>query len=103
MKTCNAFALHIFMQLGCTQYEINEFLREHVQLGSVAQKHVHELARNLHGACTELACKLVKFCTNLHTLFFLAFKLKRSIPTPISTSCYDTAYACTPDAQKHGI
>jgi hypothetical protein len=36
--------------------------------------HVHELAWNLHGACTELARKLVTFYTNLHTLVFLAFK-----------------------------
>jgi hypothetical protein len=25
---------------------------------------------NMYGACTELVSKLVKFCTNLHTLFF---------------------------------
>jgi len=95
MKTCNAFALHVFMQLGCMQYEIHKFLRKHVQRKSVARKramllrclHVHELARNLHGACTELARKLVKFCTNLHALVFLALKFKRSIPTPILTSC----------------
>ena len=29
---------------------------------------------NMYGACTELVSKLVKFCTNLHTLIFLAFK-----------------------------
>ena len=85
MKTCNAFALLVFMQLGCMQYEINEFLREHVQRKSVARKRAALLrctCTNLHGACTELARKLEKFCTNLHTLVFLAFKLKRSTPTP---------------------
>ena len=61
MKTCNAFALHVFMQLGCTQYEIHEFLREHVQHKSVAQKHATLLrctCTNLHGTCTELARSL---------------------------------------------
>ncbi len=46
MKNGNAFALHVFMQLGYTHYEIQEFLHEHVQLGSV------------HGTCTELARSL---------------------------------------------
>ena len=31
-------------------------------------------ARNLYATCTQLVRKLVKFCTNLHTLYFLAFK-----------------------------
>ncbi len=60
-KTYNTFALHIiFVQLGCTQYETHEFLREHVQRKSVAQKRATlllctcmELARSLHGACTQ--------------------------------------------------
>jgi len=29
---------------------------------------------NLYATCTQLVGKLVKFCTNLHTLNFLAFK-----------------------------
>ena len=29
---------------------------------------------NMYTTCTELAGKLVKFCTNLHTLIFLGFK-----------------------------
>ena len=61
MKTCNAFALHVFMQLGCTQYEIHEFQREHVQRKSVARKRATLLrctCTNLHGACTELARSL---------------------------------------------
>jgi len=73
IKTCNAFALHVFMQLGCTQYETHKFLRKHVQRKSVAHFHATLLrgtCTNLHGACTELACKLVKFCTNLQTLIF---------------------------------
>ncbi len=88
-KMDNVSTLPIFLQLGCTQYKTQEFLRQHLQLGSVARKRATllrctartctELARSLHGACTQT----VKFCTNLHTLFFLAFKLKRSIPTPI--------------------
>jgi hypothetical protein len=61
MKTCNAFALLVFMQLGCTQYEIHEFLREHVQRKSVARKRATLLrctCTNLHGTCTELARSL---------------------------------------------
>jgi hypothetical protein len=67
------FAWHVFMQLGCTQYETHKFLRRHVQRKSVARFHATLLrctCTNLHGACTELAHKLVKFCTNLHTLIF---------------------------------
>jgi hypothetical protein len=94
MKTCNAKALHVFVQLRCTQYEIHKFLREPVQeLGCVAQIRATLLRRtctNLHGACTELARKLVKFCTNLHTLGFLAFKLKDPFPhqsRQVATAC----------------
>ena len=65
-KTCNAFALQ-----------------------------VHELARNLHGACTELGRKLVKFCTNLHTLVF--WHLSRKDPFPHKSRQVATA---TPNAQQ---
>ena len=84
MKTCNAFALLVFMQLGCTQYEIHEFLREHVQRKSVARKRATllrctcmELARSLHGACTQ-TCQVL--CQSTYANFFGIY-IKRSIHT----------------------
>jgi hypothetical protein len=70
---CNGSAMHIFEQLGCTQYEIHEFLRRHVQRKTLAQKCATQnrcTCTELAQMCTELAHKLVQFCTKLHTLIF---------------------------------
>jgi hypothetical protein len=94
MKTCNAFALLIFVQLGCTQYETHKFLHTHMQ-----RKHV-ALAQNLHGACTEHAHKLVKFFTKLHTLIFWHLSKKihsHQISTDTQNSQENTQHKTSPN------
>ena len=75
MKTCNAFALHVLMQLGCTQYEIHKFLCR----ARATQKRCTcmELARSLHGACTQ-TCQVL--CQSTYANFFGIY-IKRSIHT----------------------
>ena len=73
-KTCNTDELHKNVQHENTWYETHDFLREGVQHICVARfraTHLHEtcteFARNSQGTCKELARKLVKFYTKVHT------------------------------------
>ena len=68
-KMCNGSALHIFVQLGCTQYEIHEFLRTHVQHKTLAQKCTTQnrcTCTNVHGTCTNVHGTCTQTCTVLY-------------------------------------
>ena len=98
-KIDNVSTLSTFLQLGYTQYKINEFLCRPLQRITLSMFGVW----NLYETCTELVRKLVKFCTNLHTLNFLAFKYKDPFTPNLNRHTVILTCSATHNTKHHPI